>query len=240
MKQYFILFILLNFSLNAQNKNNIIITYKYIRLPDTLKSDDINKKNAVKLIKQAADYAKSYRYVLKVNKNESFYSVDYGIRPDDIQNPLAYDISKFIAFGSGSFYQNKFTKQVINYKKTLGKFYAVTDSLNKDWHITNETKYIGKYKVFKAYLYCESCKQNITAWFAPELPLPFGPSGFGGLPGLILELKKYKNILKFESIKFTEKKLKFELLKEAIPITKEKLESLQWKKRAEMMRRRRN
>lgn len=30
----------------------------------------------------------------------------------------------------------------------------------------------------------------MVAWYAPELPLPYGPDGYGGLPGIILRLDK--------------------------------------------------
>ena len=30
----------------------------------------------------------------------------------------------------------------------------------------------------------------ITAWYCPKINAPFGPIGFSGLPGLILELEK--------------------------------------------------
>ena len=30
----------------------------------------------------------------------------------------------------------------------------------------------------------------ITAWYAPQLKYSYGPKGFGGLPGLILELEQ--------------------------------------------------
>ena len=28
----------------------------------------------------------------------------------------------------------------------------------------------------------------ITVWYTPEIPVPFGPDKYGGLPGLILEV----------------------------------------------------
>ncbi len=67
-----------------------------------------------------------------------------------------------------------------------------------DWSVTNEVKMIGKYKCYKALL-IEKYKTRrglkdvlITAWFAPEINVPFGPIGYSGLPGLILELHKHR------------------------------------------------
>ena len=31
---------------------------------------------------------------------------------------------------------------------------------------------------------------KIEAWYAPKLPFKFGPKGYNGLPGLILEIKQ--------------------------------------------------
>jgi GLPGLI family protein len=40
-------------------------------------------------------------------------------------------------------------------------------------------------------LFVDGEKQDIlvTAWYAPDIPVRFGPIGYGGLPGLILELQ---------------------------------------------------
>ena len=31
---------------------------------------------------------------------------------------------------------------------------------------------------------------TIEAWYTPEIPMPYGPIGYGGLPGLILQLER--------------------------------------------------
>ncbi|WP_157974463.1 GLPGLI family protein [Lewinella sp. IMCC34183] len=64
-----------------------------------------------------------------------------------------------------------------------------------DWTITGKTKQIGNYicrEATSSYSF-ESYKGGtvtipVTAWFAPRLPFPYGPNGYDGLPGLILEL----------------------------------------------------
>ncbi|MFY8189271.1 MAG: GLPGLI family protein [Flavobacterium sp.] len=69
-------------------------------------------------------------------------------------------------------------------------FYTYSDFSKVSWEITNESKLIDGKLCFKATLTkannMRSYKSLITAWFCPEIPVPFGPSNFGGLPGLIL------------------------------------------------------
>lgn len=58
-----------------------------------------------------------------------------------------------------------------------------TPSIN--WSITDSTKQVGNYTVQKATALFRG--RQYTAWFAPEIPVPFGPWKLHGLPGLILE-----------------------------------------------------
>ncbi len=77
----------------------------------------------------------------------------------------------------------------------LGKKFIVKDTINTFWKMTNDSKEIMGYKCFKAT--CEKVvvnaagtfKNDIIAWFCPQLPYQFGPMGYGQLPGLIFELQ---------------------------------------------------
>jgi GLPGLI family protein len=77
--------------------------------------------------------------------------------------------------------------------------FILIDTLNYNWQLSNEIKLIDNYKCYKATLKIDKNVSgtkndlNITAWYSPEIPIAFGPNGFSGLPGLILELD-YKNV----------------------------------------------
>lgn len=49
---------------------------------------------------------------------------------------------------------------------------------------------------------CDFADRHYSAWFAPEIPLPFGPYKFGGLPGLILQIQDDEKQFIWEAIGF--------------------------------------
>ena len=80
--------------------------------------------------------------------------------------------------------------------------YVVTDSLHTNWILTNDTKQIDNYKCYKATLThsVKSRKGNVTAWYCPEIPYSFGPKGYGGLPGLIVELIDKRGVIGLKTL----------------------------------------
>lgn len=54
-----------------------------------------------------------------------------------------------------------------------------------DWTLTNENKVIAGYNCIMATTVFRGKKW--IAWFAPDVPLPYGPWKLHGLPGLIME-----------------------------------------------------
>lgn len=77
----------------------------------------------------------------------------------------------------------------LKYRLSTSAFLVYSDSVpSLEWRFSDEdTDSIMGYDCRKATV--EFAGRSYTAWFTPEIPLPFGPYKFGGLPGLILKLE---------------------------------------------------
>ncbi len=238
MKQSIIIVFLFLFRLSF-SQQSAIVEYEYLYNSNLGKkpTDQITYK-AITTVDKAAEYAKQHRYILKFNPNESYYYIDTGMKPDDLEDPMAYHLSKMM-LGHGVFYQNAPKRYILNQKESMRQLYLVKDTMQNDWTISYEKKYIGGYKCYKATKKCK-CGQDIVAWFTPEIPVPFGPAGYGGTPGLILQLTFFKHTLRLKKIKFLNKTISITPPDKGELITKVKLENRQWNRRMEMMKRYKN
>lgn len=70
-----------------------------------------------------------------------------------------------------------------------------------DWKLTQELKKINGFVCYKATRMPDQDSDEeidksfpIIAWYTKEIPLPYGPFAYGGLPGLILELQREGNV----------------------------------------------
>jgi hypothetical protein len=55
-----------------------------------------------------------------------------------------------------------------------------------EWRLTGEQSEFAGHLVMKALATVDSTE--VEAWFSPQIPVPAGPGGYGGLPGVILSL----------------------------------------------------
>lgn len=103
------------------------------------------------------------------------------------------------------------------------EFLVIKEYYN-DWLIYNESKIINGFTCYKSEYTLKSInrkgkevKRIVTAWFCPELPYSFGPNGYCGLPGLILELQD-------KNITYGVKKIEFKKNNIEIPESTKKIE----------------
>ncbi|MDM1299674.1 GLPGLI family protein [Empedobacter falsenii] len=147
--------------------------------------------------------ASSKLYVLDVNDTSvKFYKNDFLISdslytihkdPGKVQNVMYRTDFAVI--------KNKSENAFIELKSfDLLDFYLVKEeAIKQDWKIEKEKKNENGFSLQKATLNYKG--RNWIAWFNSEIPLPYGPYKFQGLPGLIFELYDSENIYHFSLIK---------------------------------------
>ena len=97
-------------------------------------------------------------------------------------------------YGRGIYFTDIKKNEYYTQLDAYGELFLIKNS-KADWELLNETKKIGNYLCYKATTIRITqgregiIKSPVIAWYAPELAVPFGPIGFGGLPGLIIELE---------------------------------------------------
>jgi GLPGLI family protein len=75
----------------------------------------------------------------------------------------------------------------INWPSKKDKYLVMDSSKKYKWTFWDDTKLVLGYKC-KPALTVNEKNDSILVWFTPEIPEPYGPDGFYGLPGLILEV----------------------------------------------------
>lgn len=77
--------------------------------------------------------------------------------------------------------------------------YTYKEPVIKDWKLINETQTINTFSCKKATLRYKG--RDWIAWYTPEIPLPYGPYKFTGLPGLVIKMESEDGEFSFELIK---------------------------------------
>lgn len=86
-------------------------------------------------------------------------------------------------------YRNFDEKKSVELRELAGQKFLIQDELRSiPWKLSGETKKVNGYDCMQATYANPERKQNVVAWFTDAIPVPSGPAGYGGLPGLILEL----------------------------------------------------
>ncbi|MDT8417454.1 MAG: GLPGLI family protein [Lutibacter sp.] len=196
----YILIIILVLTINqCFSQNNIgIVIYKKQKLNYLSESDSFkeNNKERVEYAAKVEDMDKNskkaleeidFKLVFKENRS-SFSVVSYLEITESKYAKLAIGAS-----GRGIYYTNFREEKCYREVNSYGENFIIKFP-KWNWNLTNEIKTIGDYTCYKATSVKEIfgregiVKKEVTAWYAPDLNIPFGPLEFNGLPGLIIEL----------------------------------------------------
>ena len=196
-------FIFLNSFIAFSQIKNGVITYGVVKSEIDLYSKSENNF-LIQSEKEAREVASLLNFKMIFNKEESCFVLEDVILSDgkDIMMALINLQVNSRLFSNVS---KKINRRYINNTR-VGEVVEI-EPVMYEWTITKETKEIDGYTCYKATspLFTdgkksEDSKLNVVAWFAPKIPVPYGPNGYGGLPGLILELQKYVSTIYVKSI----------------------------------------
>ena len=142
-------------------------------------------------------------YVLDINEESvKFYKHDFLVS-DSLYNIYkdSYKVQNVMYKTDLAVIKNKSENAFIELKSIgLSEYYLVKEeAIKQDWKIEKEKKSVNGFTLQKATLNYKG--RNWIAWFNSEIPLPYGPYKFQGLPGLIFELYDSENIFHFSLIK---------------------------------------
>jgi len=122
------------------------------------------------------------------NANESLYKP---VEEDEDENmePSGGGIQMRIQQPFVEIYFNRSNSLRVTQQEFLGKEYLIEDSLMlPPWKFGTETKKIMGFDCRQATHYNEDKKQQVVAWYAPQLRPLLGPEKFNTLPGAVLEV----------------------------------------------------
>jgi GLPGLI family protein len=181
----FIILLFFNFTLS---QNNLTIYYK-VNIED---EKDLFSSNAVlrKYFEKAIANSNLLEFKLICKEDSSkFYDSSSLLDLDFSQKQTLLSFSSY----HGEVYQKR--DSLFCNSKLLGNNIFLKKVIKLDWTLQNETKEINGFLCYKAtsinkIVYGEKIFNHpITAWYCPKIPYRFGPNGYSGLPGLILELQ---------------------------------------------------
>jgi GLPGLI family protein len=113
-----------------------------------------------------------------------------------------------------------------NHHKFLTRDFLVTGELPElAWKLTGEEGMLLDRQVMKATATMDTV--SVEAWFSPEIPAPFGPDNYGGLPGLILMLSIDDGSKLYEATSITlDTEIEIAVPDKGRPVTEEEFEKL--------------
>uniref|UniRef100_UPI0040496B04 GLPGLI family protein n=1 Tax=Flavobacterium sp. TaxID=239 RepID=UPI0040496B04 len=115
-------------------------------------------------------------------------------------------MAKSYTNSSDEYYFNILSNRNIIKKYFLNEVFYIENNEKINWTITSESKKIDSLLCFKATtirefkINNETKFTNIEAWFCPSINIPYGPKGYHGLPGLIVEIVDDKTSMIIEKI----------------------------------------
>lgn len=217
-----------------------VLSYSQSYKEDSLRSEFIYQLKAK--FDTRTEYRHEEQFSLQIGDNRAFFASLISLKGDSVMansgtttnNPdgsITLGWKKGVAIPkTGLSFTIIQSNQYIQYFRSVGmSLLTYKEPIINKWKLINETKVINTINCKKAEVSFKG--RNWIAWYSPDIPLPYGPYKFSGLPGLIIKITDDKGYFDFELVKsIPASKLKGKLItikksryNEAIETTQPKL-----------------
>lgn len=169
-------------------------------------------------IKSLDKSTKDLEFVLTFNEDVGIYKETEKMSSD---NERSNELAKILSGYSGPSYFDFKNKKVIFEKDMFNELYLVEkEILSLKWVLLKEKLVINGLTCYKAITSVTVEGRSgvmeipIIAWYTTDINISAGPDGFGGLPGLIIQLEKSNFVTVLTKIEFLKNKPQLEIPKE--------------------------
>lgn len=215
MKVYFfIIFTIISFLCIGQNKNGIAYYSKESKISNNqlISSTKVNEE-IKKAVSNIDENIRNNEYILEFNTYFGKYQLVKKLDSDEsssFKNKLALAFSGF----NGVAFFDKKNGTIVVEKNVLDETLLITTKFEDiDWVLTKKKLILNGLTCYKAKRILKkegrngSFETEIIAWYAPEINLPYGPDGFGGLPGIIIQLENGNVVTTLKKIEFIDEEM---------------------------------
>lgn len=200
MKKILLLILLISvLSINAQTKGKV--TYILVTKKDSVEKANTNpdktpiENDVLKMIHNSLPV----QGFLVFNDSVASYKAE-----EKVDIPGYMNINWIMAGGSSITYTDWSRDHHIRQSDFMGR--TVRLKANPiDWTLTKQTKTINGYTCYLATLDKSIGDKKLKVWYTLEIPVKYGPAGFNGLPGLVIEIDDVLNRWAVEKIELNHK-----------------------------------
>ena len=225
-KYILILYCFLTVVCYSQTKSGIAYYAKKTVTLDESKKTELNLETK-KLLKKMQESLLKLVFTLKFKNDSAIFEEE---RQMSISNDLNIKLARVLSGVNGVIFYNDGI--VIKEFEFAGQQFLIKNETDKKkWKLTNEKMSIEGYTCYKA-IKKEKIEGNwgskeidIIAWYTPEIPINFGPDGYAGLPGLIVQIEKGKIITYLKKIEFTDKEIEIKEPTKGKKVTQEEFDA---------------
>ncbi|RKE98623.1 GLPGLI family protein [Ichthyenterobacterium magnum] len=227
-----LVFILVFSVINYCYSQHIVVNYKIITYGDFIEKKTENRNSdVVEKINNSFQLVNLMRMHLKATQTESVYWGDNKVNSG--ADERYFNLAKLYINNDDIYFTNLKEGIISKSFNAFEKDFVIHNLIsNVKWILHKDSKFINKYKCFKATTFYEIknpkgvFRKEVVAWYTLDIPYRFGPKNFSGLPGLILEVRDDNIIYVADVIEFKAEDIVIEVNAKGENITQKKLDDM--------------